>query len=120
MNEEAVPTKRREESGDREDVLSSDGPGGWAVAAAVADLVAASEKPVEVEVLHVNEVDTMPHPRGLTPIRSRSGASSSTNWWPTCGSEASVRSAESGPASSTMSPTTSSTTAGSAGPGSSP
>ena len=45
-------------------LLASDGPGAWSVAAAVADLVAASEKPVEVEVLHVNEVEYDAPPEG--------------------------------------------------------
>jgi nucleotide-binding universal stress UspA family protein len=38
-------------------LLATDGPGAWTAAAAVADLVAATEKSVEVEVLHVNEVE---------------------------------------------------------------
>jgi nucleotide-binding universal stress UspA family protein len=45
-------------------LLASDGPGAWSVADAVADLVAASEKPVEVQVLHVNEVEYQVPPEG--------------------------------------------------------
>ena len=45
-------------------LLASDGPGAWTAAAAVADLVAASPGPVEVEVLHVNEVEYETPPEG--------------------------------------------------------
>jgi nucleotide-binding universal stress UspA family protein len=45
-------------------LLASDGPGAWTAAAAVADLVAASQTPVEVEVLHVNEVEYRTPPEG--------------------------------------------------------
>jgi nucleotide-binding universal stress UspA family protein len=38
-------------------LLASDGPGAWHAAVAVADLVATLPSPVEVEVLHVNEVE---------------------------------------------------------------
>ncbi len=38
-------------------LLASDGPGAWTAAAAVADLVASAQEPVEVEVLHVSEVE---------------------------------------------------------------
>jgi len=45
-------------------LLASDGPGAWTAAAAVVDLVAASETPVEVRVLHVNEVEYKTPPGG--------------------------------------------------------
>jgi nucleotide-binding universal stress UspA family protein len=45
-------------------LLASDGPGAWAASAAVVDLVAASETPVEVRVLHVNEVEYKTPPNG--------------------------------------------------------
>jgi nucleotide-binding universal stress UspA family protein len=45
-------------------LLASDGPGAWLAAAAVVDLVEASEKPVEVQVLHVNEVEYTSPPEG--------------------------------------------------------
>ena len=45
-------------------LLASDGPGAWTAAAAVADLVAASPGPVEVKVLHVNEVEYETPPEG--------------------------------------------------------
>ncbi len=45
-------------------LLASDGPGSWAAAAAVADLAAAYGTPVEVEVLHVNEVEYETPPEG--------------------------------------------------------
>jgi hypothetical protein len=47
-------------------LLASDGPGAWTAAAAVVDLVAAPQALVEVEVLHVNEVEsTRCRPRSL-------------------------------------------------------
>ena len=45
-------------------LLASDGPGAWTAAAAVADLVAAAQEPVEVQVLHVNEVEYETPPEG--------------------------------------------------------
>ena len=45
-------------------LLTSDGPGAWTAAAAIADLVAASETPVEVHVVHVNEVEYRTPPEG--------------------------------------------------------
>jgi nucleotide-binding universal stress UspA family protein len=45
-------------------LLASDGPGAWTAAAAVADLVVAALGPVEVEVLHVNEVEYETPPEG--------------------------------------------------------
>ena len=45
-------------------LLASDGPGAWTAAAAVADLVASAQVPVEVEVLHVNEVEYKAPPDG--------------------------------------------------------
>jgi nucleotide-binding universal stress UspA family protein len=45
-------------------LLASDGPGAWTAAAAVADLVGAARAPVEVEVLHVNEVEYTTPPEG--------------------------------------------------------
>ena len=45
-------------------LLASDGPGSRAAAAAVAELVAGAVNPVEVEVLHVNEVEYEAPPEG--------------------------------------------------------
>jgi nucleotide-binding universal stress UspA family protein len=45
-------------------LLASDGPGAWTAAAAVVDLVGAAHAPVEVEVLHVNEVEYKSPPEG--------------------------------------------------------
>ena len=45
-------------------LLASDGPGAWTAAAAVADLVASAQEAVEVEVLHVNEVEYKTPPDG--------------------------------------------------------
>jgi nucleotide-binding universal stress UspA family protein len=45
-------------------LLASDGPGAWKAVAAVADLLAAAQEPVEVEVLHVNEVEYETPPEG--------------------------------------------------------
>ncbi len=44
-------------------LLTSDGPGAWS-AAAVVDLVEASDRPVQVQVLHVNEVEYESPPEG--------------------------------------------------------
>jgi nucleotide-binding universal stress UspA family protein len=48
-------------------LLASDGPGAWTTAAAVADLVAASPTPVEVEVLHVDEAGYRTPPEAAEP-----------------------------------------------------
>lgn len=38
-------------------LLATDGPGAWTAAKAVADLVGVVQEPVEVQVVHVNEVE---------------------------------------------------------------
>ena len=103
-------------------LLASDGPGAWTAAAAVADLVASAQEPVEVEVLHVNEVEYETPPEGsdstdpfperrelvdelVADLRRRGIAALGQ---------------ESVPACSTTSPTTSSTRPRPAAPGSSP
>jgi len=45
-------------------LLATDGPGAWTAAAAVADLVASTQEPIEVNVLHVNEVEYETLPEG--------------------------------------------------------
>ena len=63
-------------------LLAPDGPGAWSAAAAIADLIEASEKTVEVQVLHVNEVEYNSPPAGSDSTDPFPGP---TRWWPTCG-----------------------------------